>query len=150
MKTLSDVEDAGEIRSRLLALTAHDRPQWGVMNVTQMVCHLREPYLFALSPEPGRHVKLAVPPKVAKYLALGPLARWPKNLPTLEEFRIGGASMATKGFVEDHASLLEAFDRFCAAPSLTKDHPFFTKMEHGDWMLWGYRHADHHLRQFGR
>jgi hypothetical protein len=28
-------------------------------------------------------------------------------------------------------------------------HPAFGKMDQRDWLAWGYRHVDHHLRQFG-
>jgi hypothetical protein len=150
MKSLSNPQDAAEIRTRILALTAEDQPQWGVMNVNQMLCHLRGPYLFALSPEPTVHTKLAVPPKVAKYIALRSPLPWPKGLPTLPELKIGGAAMDTTTFDGDRATLLDALDRFCAAPSITKDHSFFITMTHADWMRWGYLHADHHLRQFGR
>ena len=149
MKTLSNLTDTAEIRARLLAISADDQPQWGIMNVTQMVCHIREAYVFALSADPVQHIPLLVPPKVARYVALGPFA-WPRNLPTLVELKVGGASMVTTTFAEDHARLIEIFDSFCAAPSITKDHPFFTTMSHSEWMHWGYRHADHHLRQFNR
>jgi hypothetical protein len=150
MKSLSNPQDAAEIRTRILSLTAEDQPRWGVMNVTQMVCHVREPYLFALSAEPTNHTKLAVPPRVAKYIALRLPLPWPKGLPTLPEFKIGGAAMDTKNFGDDRSTLLEALNRFCAAQNLKKDHSFFTTMTHADWMRWGYLHADHHLRQFGR
>jgi hypothetical protein len=150
MKSLSNPQDAAEIRTRILALTAEDQPQWGVMNVTQMVCHVREPYLFALSPGPYAQIKLPISPKAAKFMALRSPLPWPKGLPTLPELKIGGARMDTTTFAADHAALLEAFDRFCAAPSIIRDHPFFTTMTHADWMRWGYLHPDHHLRQFGR
>ena len=150
LKTLGKPNDALEIRGRILALRADDTALWGVMDVTQMVCHLREPYLFALSPDPVQQVPLPIPATAAKYMALHSPLAWPKHLPTLPEFKIGGARMATTTFAGDCASLIEAFDRFCAVPNLTKDHPFFTTMSHADWMRWGYLHADHHLRQFGR
>lgn len=150
MKSLANPQDAVEIRTRLLALTAEDMPLWGTMNVVQMICHLREPFLFALSTEPYEQVKLPISPKAAKFMALRSPQPWPKGLPTLPELKIGGASMKTTTFAADHATLLEAFDRFCAAPGITRDHPFFSTMSHADWMRWGYVHPDHHLRQFGR
>lgn len=150
MKTLANANDAAETRTRFLALTAEDKALWGRMSVSQMVCHLREPYLFALSPEPVRHIALQISPRAAKFLALRSPLPWPKGLPTLPEFKIGGALMVTTAFAEDRAGLLAAFDRFLAAASLTKDHPFFAAMSHADWLRWGYLHADHHLRQFDR
>ena len=150
MKSLDNPQDAAEIRTRMLTLSADDQPRWGQMNVTQMLCHLREPYLFALSPEPYALVKLPISPAAAKLMALRSPLPWPKGLPTLPEIKIGGEAMVTTNFAADHATLLEAFDRFCATPSLTKNHPFFDAMTHADWTRWGYLHADHHLRQFGR
>jgi hypothetical protein len=29
------------------------------------------------------------------------------------------------------------------------EHPIFGTMSLSDWFIWGYRHVDHHLRQFG-
>ena len=29
-------------------------------------------------------------------------------------------------------------------------HPLFGRMTNGEWGRWGYRHVDHHLRQFGQ
>jgi hypothetical protein len=150
MKTLEDPMHAGAVRLRMLALTPEDCAVWGIMNVTQMVCHLREAFCLVLSSGPVQHVKLAIPAAAAKYIALRSPLPWPRGLPTLPQFKVGGACMRVTGFAEDHAGLPEAFDRFCACPSLTKDHPFFTTMTHVDWMRWGYLHADHHLRQFGR
>ena len=31
-----------------------------------------------------------------------------------------------------------------------EDRALWGKMSARDWMRWGYLHADHHLRQFGR
>ena len=36
------------------------------------------------------------------------------------------------------------------ASSYAPSHPMFGPMTPEDWMRWGYLHADHHLRQFGR
>jgi hypothetical protein len=29
-------------------------------------------------------------------------------------------------------------------------HPIFGRITRAEWLRWGYLHADHHLRQFGR
>jgi hypothetical protein len=31
----------------------------------------------------------------------------------------------------------------------TVPHPIFGRMTLDEWMRWGYRHCDHHFRQFG-
>ena len=34
------------------------------------------------------------------------------------------------------------------AASYRLTHPFFGALTREEWMIWGYRHTDHHLRQF--
>jgi hypothetical protein len=54
-------------------------------------------------------------------------------------------------FERDRAMLIVVFDRFChSSANLAPTHPFFGPMSRQDWLRWGYLHADHHLRQFGR
>ena len=43
-----------------------------------------------------------------------------------------------------------AWRRWRAGRSYAPAHPMFGPMTPEDWMRWGYLHADHHLRQFGR
>jgi hypothetical protein len=35
-----------------------------------------------------------------------------------------------------------------AAPADTFMHPIFAALTREEWLIWGYRHTDHHLRQF--
>jgi hypothetical protein len=54
-------------------------------------------------------------------------------------------------FIQDRQKLISTFQRFCSElkePCLP--HPVFGPMTREDWWRWGYLHADHHLRQFGR
>ena len=54
-------------------------------------------------------------------------------------------------FESDRAGLLLAMGQFCRTlPEPCAPHPFFGSMTAEDWWRWGYLHADHHLRQFGR
>ena len=128
MKTLADPKDAAEIRARILSLTSSDIPQWGIMTVEQMVCHVREAYIYALADTPVELISLPYPPKVVKQFALALPTPWPHSTRTIPELQLDAPGMA------------------CT----TRSHPFFGSMEHADWMRWGYLHADHHLRQFNR
>ena len=48
--------------------------------------------------------------------------------------------------VDDLAALVRRF----ASPGVTFEaHPIFGPLSHAEWMTWGWRHVDHHLRQFG-
>jgi hypothetical protein len=42
-------------------------------------------------------------------------------------------------------------DRFLRVPRDFEfaDHAIFGPLSEQEWMIWAYRHSDHHLRQFG-
>ena len=53
-------------------------------------------------------------------------------------------------FENDRAKLSAAMERFGSVPGSARGpHPVLGPLSHEQWMRWGYRHADHHLRQFG-
>jgi hypothetical protein len=150
MKTLSHPEDAAELRNRVLSLMPSDAPAWGVMIVNQMICHVREAYVYALMDTPVELIPLAYPPHIVKKFALTSSAPWPQSSITIPQLKVDAPGMACIGFDQDRETLLTAFDQFCSLTHYTRDHPFFGSMQHEDWMRWGYLHTDHHLRQFGR
>lgn len=150
MKNLANPKNAAEITTRILSLMPSDVAQWGIMNVNQMVCHVREAYLYALADTPVKFGKGPLPPRVLKFAALKVPARWPQSTPTLRRLKIGAPGMICTTFEQDRETLLAAFDSFCALTNHTRPHPFLGSMRQADWMRWGYLHADHHLRQFNR
>ena len=150
MKTLAQPKDAAEIRTRILALTPSDAPQWGIMTVGQMICHVREAYVYALADSPADLISLPFPPTVVKHFALKLPTPWPHSLTTIPQLKLDAPGMVATNFEHDRNTLLTAFDSFCTLINHTRDHPFFGSMEHADWMRWGYLHPDHHLRQFNR
>jgi hypothetical protein len=150
MRSLANVTDRNEIMQRLSALTPSAQRVWGSMTVEGMICHLSDAFLLALGDRTARPVKMPVPGKVMKVMALRLPAPWPRNVATVEEVRQGGGGTTPNTFEADRTRLLEALERFCASSALQQNpHPFFGAMSHADWMRWGYLHSDHHLRQFG-
>ena len=59
-----------------------------------------------------------------------------------------GHSDAT--FDELVCEAIEKMERLATWNRFAPSHPMFGPMTAADWMRWGYLHADHHLRQFGR
>ena len=47
--------------------------------------------------------------------------------------------------------LLTLIERFTARQRdfHFQPHPIFGQLSEWEWFCWGYRHMDHHLRQFG-
>jgi Protein of unknown function (DUF1569) len=121
------------------------------MSVNQMVCHLDDSYKCSLgekyvSPATGLPQRTLV-----KGIALNVPLRWPKGVPTRPEMEQGKGGSSPLDFGQDLASLLITLDRFCDdLPTPCSPHPIFGAMTKKNWMRWGYLHADHHLRQFGR
>ena len=123
------------------------------MTAQQALVHVREAFraaqgTFVTSKGP---MPLPVPPRVLKFLALKTPFEWRRGLETVPELKmdVPGAPLLGE-FAEDCASAVAEMERFALPGKTYGDHPMFGKMSWADWMRWGYLHADHHLRQFGR
>jgi hypothetical protein len=52
-------------------------------------------------------------------------------------------------FEEDRESVVQLIRRFVEPDARYTTHPMFGVMTREEWLIWGERHVDHHLRQFG-
>jgi hypothetical protein len=148
-KTLASVADSEEIAQRVAKLTPESPRLWGTMSVGGMLCHLDDSYQVALSRRITAHLRVPVPRRMIKYLALRTPLPWAKNMKTTPEVQQGAGGTCPGSFAGDQARLLDTLMRFSACPTLAQaQHPFFGAMSKEDWLRWGYLHADHHLRQF--
>jgi hypothetical protein len=59
---------------------------------------------------------------------------------------VGGTRPAD--FDQDRARAIGLLRRFAADDARHATHLFFGPLTRDEWMIWGYRHTDHHLRQF--
>jgi hypothetical protein len=148
MKTLGSGNDVQEILMRCAALEETDARRWGEMTVGQMVCHVRDAYAMALGEVRVARVRSGLRGPVGKWLAFTVPLRWPKNYGTVPELRQG--MDAGSNFAAGRKGLMANLERFVAKREIVGDHPMFGPMTTAEWRRWGYLHADHHLRQFGR
>ena len=151
MRTLESKSDCESILARVSALTSSDARLWGKMSAHQMVCHLCDSYKIALGEKSVSMATGFLQRTVIKFLALRAPMKWPHGTPTRPEVEQGVGGTAPVEFERDRGELLSLIDRFCSGaidPEI--QHPFFGPMTRQEWMRWGYLHADHHLRQFGR
>ena len=151
MKTLNNPADLQTILRRVGELKADDAGLWGSMSVQQMVCHLSDSYQVALGKKPARMASGFWQRTLLKWIALhGPMA-WPKGVRTLPEVEQGKGGTPPGDFALDRVALQGTVEVFCGSlPSPSVPHAIFGNMTAADWMRWGWLHADHHLRQFGR
>lgn len=152
MRNLANPSVRAETVQRLGGLTPSSRAQWGVMSCAQMVQHLRLAFLmplgeFAVTDSPDRRMDN----RFFRFMALTAPIRWPREVPTTRELNVATGDLPLIEFEKERAALIEVLHRFgeARASDLHPTHPMFGKVNYAQWMRWGYRHADHHLRQFG-
>lgn len=96
---------------------------------------------------PARSLLGRVVGRFAKASILGerPPAR---NMPTMKSLVVNDE----RDFTVERQNLLARIDRFAAGgpeQCTTNPHSFFGPLTPEEWALLGYKHLDHHLRQFG-
>jgi hypothetical protein len=149
VKSLASAEVMKETKTRMLSVTADDRARWGKMTAPQMMWHLACSYEVALGDRSVGPVK-AAPPWLMKWVALRSGLRWPKDWKTTPELVQATIEGTSAGFEEVTAVAIRRMEALGDGTRVAKSHPFFGTMSAADWKRWGYLHADHHLRQFGR
>ena len=151
VKTLDNRAVRQEILDRIAQLSGADQGKWGRMSVHQMVCHLRDGYGAALGEKAVTPATSVLQRTVVKWAALWAPLQWMKGYPTRPEMEQGKGGSAPADFESDRKALRGALERFCEElPQPCLPHPVFGAMNAREWGRWGYLHADHHLRQFGR
>jgi hypothetical protein len=146
MKTLYHVARRQELKERLGRLTAETRPQWGKFDAPRMVVHCSDAIRMALRKLPTKSKRLPIRHAPLKQLFVYWLP-WPKGVPTAREL----LERTPADWSAEVATLLELMDEAAAVPQDFEwpEHPAFGRMSHRAWGVLGYRHLDHHFRQFG-
>ena len=148
MNSLSDPGAVEAIVARLGKL--HDqRPRaWGKMTPHEMLCHLNDSFAGVMGERTITPADTWSSRTIIKYIALHTNLTWPKGSKTgLEVDQERGGTKPTE-FERDRAQTIALLRRFAAADAKYASHPFFGPLTRDEWMIWGYRHTDHHLRQF--
>lgn len=148
MPHLFEPSSAMEIRTRIGVLRSDSERQWGAMNVAQMLAHCSAWMEMAAGLNaPPRSFVGRIFGTMAKKSVLGdkPI---PRNMPTEKSLIMQGE----KDFATEQQRLIDWVDRFSVggpAQCTTHPHSFFGHMTPLEWAIQGYKHLDHHLRQFG-
>jgi hypothetical protein len=114
-----------------------------------MVCHLCDSFRFALGLKAASPATGLVQRTAMKWFALYVPIQWPKGVPTRPEMEQGKGGSTPVEFTSDLKELIDLMGAFAGRRSFDVGHPIFGTMTTGEWLRWGYLHADHHLRQFG-
>jgi len=150
MKSLASADVLMETKRRLQCVEAGDRALWGKMTAPQMVRHVGCAYEIALGDREVDAIKGTIPPRAMKWLALRSGVRWARNTPTTPELIAALDEEPNTSFEDLIRRAISGMEELAVGQRWRHEHPFFGTMSCEDWMRWGYLHADHHLRQFGR
>ena len=85
-----------------------------------------------------------------KWGALYAPFKWPRNVPTRPEIDQCGLRRPLNDFESDVQTAVDLVRRLGDADLEGNCHPYFGPISRAQWLRWGWLHADHHLRQFGR
>ena len=147
MSTLADPAAAESCCQRIALLDPHTAPKWGRMTAHQMVCHLNDSFRVGMGEKQASRAPSPLPRGLIKWIALGTPLPWVHNLPTMPEVKQGLGGTPPKDWELDRETLCQLIRSFPASSKFAP-HPIFGEMSRKDWQIWGYRHVDHHLRQF--
>ncbi len=135
---------------RLHALRPDANRRWGRMTAHQAVCHLSDSFRAILGDRPEERKRMTLRRRILRFTAFTLPVPWPKGVPTspLVDAEKGGTPPGDFG--EDVRELERLMERFHATDGRTLGpHYAWGDMSRGEWGRYGYRHVDHHLRQFG-
>lgn len=145
MRTMWDGEARGELLARVKRLTPQAKGRWGRMNAPQMVAHLVNSGRMALGELPVRPKNLPIRFPPLRELIIYALP-FPRNAPTAPEL----VDRTPAEWASEQAALLEVMERVAARKGQGfPPHPAFGRLSPHAWGVLLYRHADHHLKQFG-
>jgi len=147
MRSILNENDRAAITSRMQSLSASSTRRWGSMDVVSMLQHLRLSAQMTLGELPVPSVnKRAFHRFPLKHLILYVLP-FPKGAPTAPELKPD----ISVSFEEERAALLELLERIGTGlrDGMGPAHPLFGPLSWREWGAVTYKHADHHLKQFG-
>src|SRR5688572_22969694 len=121
------------------------------MTVHQMVCHLSDGYRNPVGERTVPSYSTPFRRTLMKWVALHTPMTWPRGIKTIPESDQERGGTKPVEFARDVADLKRLIGAFAAAaPNVAgRRHALFGPLTAEEWGVWGYRHADHHLRQFG-
>ena len=149
MKNIFNDADKNELLQRVEKLTPLSQPLWGTMDVSQMLAHFSEACRIPVGQVKPQRVSFPL-------IALGFLLKstvlgeksFRRNTPTAAETTITGhRDFATEkaNFINAIISLNKGGEQGIKATH----HHFLGKLTANQWGRMVYKHADHHLSQFG-
>jgi len=113
-----------------------------------MICHLADAFRVASGIKQARPVANPFARTFIRWVALHTPMPWPHGVPTVPEVEQGKGGTPPGDWQRDCAELQTLIHQFAERDKFGA-HPIWGELGRREWLVWGYRHTDHHLRQFG-
>lgn len=119
------------------------------MSVGEMLCHCLDGSQMALGKIPPTDMSNFFTRNIVKYLLIY-VVPIPKSAPAAPEINPHKKGTKPQNFERERRLLIDAIDNFAnLKPSdFRGTHHIFGKLTPNQWGRLGYKHLDHHLRQF--
>ena len=150
MKSIANKCDLETLIARVERLSPESRAIWGKMNANQMMCHLTDQMRLATNEKDVPATSNPVSRTLGKWMVLYVIPV-PKNVRTSPKVDQTIDGTKPTDFESDRKTLLGFIEKMSNLPD---DFPWgshfrFGAMNKKQWCAFTYKHADHHLRQFG-
>lgn len=151
MSTTFNPEAVAELRQRLDKLHPDAERRWGRMTPHGAVVHMTDAFKMALGERPVPDKSTWFLRTIGRWIGFHTPWPWPKGFRAPREIDQDRGGTPPEVWDRDLEELYAALDRFVAnAEHLGgRVHAAFGPLSKKEWGVWGYRHTDHHLRQFG-
>jgi hypothetical protein len=152
VKSLNNPSDRAVIFARLQQVRPETRRRWGRMTAPQMICHLADSFRGVMGERPSSSPPPAIPrwrQQLLKVVALQLPFPWPHGVKTRPDVDQERGGTRPQEFAAYLSELIQTCERFAAGRVTPRPHYLFGPLSADEWGRWGYRHMDHHLRQFG-
>jgi hypothetical protein len=114
-----------------------------------MLCHLSDSFAAVMGERSASSSETWLRRTVVKWIALHTSLPWPHGVQARPEVDPKRKGTAPVEFDADRNQTIVLLRRFASPEARHARHPGFGEMTRKEWLLWGYGHVDHHLRQFG-
>ena len=147
MKNLFQPDAVEEVMARIDRLSPYSQPQWGKMDVAQMLAHLSTTMDMASGKFAAKRSLIGrlIGPRVRHIITDDSPMR--RNSPTVKELKVSASD-----FTREHERLklcVRLFHEGGESKCTRHPHPFFGELTPLEWSTGMYKHLDHHLKQFG-
>ncbi len=139
-----------ELIARVNLLTPESKALWGKMSVGEMLCHCLDGSKMALGEIPPTDRSNIFTRSIVKFLVVYVIPI-PKGAPAPPEINPHKKGTKPQDFEKERQLLIDDINNFAnlQANDFKGKHHVFGKLTHHQWSRLGYKHINHHLKQFG-